>query len=77
MTTGTMGVNKYYYSLLRGFSFFFLPLQSRAFLYLTQTSFRNVVVAHCQVILHKLTPIPIRVMERNCAKAYELVAWVA
>lgn len=70
VTTGTMGVNNYYYSLLRDFSLFILPLQSRAFLYFTQTSLRNLVFAHCQVIPCNLTPNLIEVMERNYTKAY-------
>lgn len=66
-----MGVNNYYYSLLRDFSLFVLPLQTGALFFLTQTSLRNLVFAHCQVILCCLTPNLTKVMERNHTKAYE------
>lgn len=56
VTTGTMGVNTCYYSLLRDVSLFILPLQSRASLSLTQTSLGSLVFAHYRVIPCSLTP---------------------
>lgn len=58
VTTGTMGVKNYYYSLLRDFSLFLLPLPSRTFLSLIQTSLTNGVFAHCRAIPHNLIPSP-------------------
>lgn len=71
VTTGTMEVNNCYYSLLRDVSLFILPLASRAFLSLTQTSLGSLVFAHCRVIPCSLTPSLTKGMERNCTEADE------